>query len=115
MHEEKYSGLRRTPNTYQIRWTLYNVALDNNRELDDIDDTATTPQEVPDFFIYELKKAGMSVEDMEKKLRLSKQEIEERLSQYIEKYAAFRPVKEKLDEKYNKAGSAYRHRRNNIG
>lgn len=115
MHEERFSGLKRTPNALQIKWTMYNIALDNDRNLDEVDGPPEEFTDVPDYYFYELSKAGMSIADMSKKMNIKEEVIEERLQHYMEVAAAFRPVKDKLDKKMAKAGSAYKHRRSNIG
>lgn len=116
MHEEKFSGLKRTPNVWQIKWTLYNTALDNGKALDEVDAAAVDPfNEVPDFFLYELTKAGLKPDAIAAKLKIPEKDVQERLAKHIEFLATITPLKAKLDDKADKKGEAYRYSRNNIG
>jgi len=113
VNEERFSGLRRTPNKHQIQWTILNMARDRDPDVDlNKLMQAENPSDIPDYFIYDQSKAGVSMETLVKMLHLTEKEIKERISKHIELIAQYEDRKKQIDKEM---AQEYKRKRNSIG
>jgi len=75
--ERRFSGSDRTPNRMQSYWTMYNIMRDTDpeRKLPDLFIPKGPREPIPDFFIYEQIKHGVSVNTLSKHMDMSLEEI----------------------------------------
>ena len=80
-------------------WTFYNKLMDEEKKTpDQIEAMANTkPSDFPDYYLYELTRAGMSVKAIASKINATPEEVAKRLDRYEEQAAIFNPLKEKID------------------